>query len=591
MNNRSGYRGIARLLPAAILTFRIVVKSLMLILPAAAAGQQGGTPAAAAAAPGKPAVILSLASYGELRGSFLYLAGLAGQDDAAAQLDALIEAATGGGLDGIDQKQPLGAYGWAGAHGDDGAVVLLVPVADRDGFLGLLGHLDIALRKGDDGVYSADVDRISAPVYFRFANGYAYVTAGDKRVLAADKLLAPDAVLTGMGCTGSADGAGHASGPADGAGAFPDRRPLGGYCPGVPTGIASLIVNLDRIPDEFKELALGELELRLAEAAEKNAPAFESEWQRKFRLATFDGFARSIRTHLYEGGETSLRFDLDRKAGDVTLTVSMAGKAGTAMAAAIADLGQAASTTAGLLRDDAAVNGEMHVAVVDNERELFAALLDDGRRQALADAGSEIERLTMSTVFDAFMPTLKAGELDWSFNLLGPDRDGLYGLIGGVKVSEGRRLENLFRQAPPKDPGTAVSFDVEKVGRVAIHRVTLSLHDEARRVFGDNPLYLAFRDDAVFLAAGARGLALLRQAVAVHPVTTGKLMELQIAVSRLAPLNKVRAAQDIARDVFGDDRDGDRLRLTLQGGTAMTLRLSMAAKVIEYVSRVGRAMK
>jgi hypothetical protein len=350
-------------------------------------------------------------------------------------------------------------------------------------------------------------------------------------------------------------------------------------------------VNIDRIPDEFKELALGELDLRLAEAKERNAPPLETEWQRKFRLATFDSLARSIRTHLYEGGETALRFDLDRKAGDVTLTVTMAGKTGTAMAATIQDLGQATSTTAGLLRDDAAINGEMNVAIAENERELFAALLDDSRRQALANARSQIERLTLSTVFDAVMPTLKAGELDWSFNLLGPDSDGLYAFIGGVKVREGRRLENIFRQTPPKDPATEVSFDIEKVGRIGIHRVTLSMDDQGRRAFGDNPLYLAFRDDAVFFTAGSRGLALLKKALAIAPVTTGKMMELQIAASRLAPLNNVRAAQDIARDVFGDDRDGDRLRLTLEGGDALKLRLSMTAKLIEYVSRIGRIMK
>jgi hypothetical protein len=594
MDNRSEYPAIARLLPAAIFTFRIALVSLMLILPAAAAEQPGGTPAPAARAeaPGEPALILSLASYGELRGTFLYLARLAGQDDAAARLDAVIGDATGGsGLDSIDQKKPFGAYAFAGAHGDDGSVVLLVPLADQGAFLDLLGHLNIAPRKGDDGVYSASVDRVPEPVYFRFANGYAYVTARDKRVLDADRLLPPGAVLTGQGCIGSADPDRKSSGSANGAGAVAHSHPVDRHCPGLGTGILSLIVNIDRIPDELKELALGELDLRLAEARERNAPPFETEWQRKFRLATFDSFARSIRTHLYEGGETSLRFDFDRKAGDATLTVSMAGKAGTAMAAAIRDLGQATSTTAGLLRDDAAINAGMNVAVAENERELYAALLDDSRRQVLADARSQIERLTMSTAFDAVMPTLKAGELDWSFNLLGPDSDGLYTFVGGVKVREGRRLENVFRQAPPRDPATEVSFDVDKVGRIGIHRVTLSLDDEARRAFGDNPLYLAFRDDAVFFTAGSRGLALLKQALAVAPVTTGEMMELQIAVSRLAPLNKVTAAQEIARDVFGDDRNGDRLRLTLEGGNALKLRLSMTAKLIEYVSRIGRAMK
>jgi hypothetical protein len=68
-------------------------------------------------------------------------------------------------------------------------------------------------------------------------------------------------------------------------------------------------------------------------------------------------------------------------------------------------------------------------------------------------------------------------------------------------------------------------------------------------------------------------------------------MQLQVAASRLAPLTQERVAQEIARNVFGDDLDGDRLRLTLDGGKALTLRLSMTTKLIEYTSRIGQAVK
>jgi hypothetical protein len=37
--------------------------------------------------------------------------------------------------------------------------------------------------------------------------------------------------------------------------------------------------------------------------------------------------------------------------------------------------------------------------------------------------------------------------------------------------------------------------------------------------------------------------------------------------------------------------DGDQLRLTLEGGKALTLQLSMTTKLIEYSSRIGQAMK
>jgi hypothetical protein len=575
MKNRSEYPGRAGLLPAAVITFRIALLGLMLTLPAVAVAQdrQGGL--------SKPTLILSLASYEQLRSGLLYLARLAGQDDAAAQLDQLIDARTGNrGLEGIDLHRPMGAYGWVGPHGDDSTLVLLIPVADQNSFLGLLGNFNIAPRQGGDGVYRAYVENLPDPVYLRFANGYAYVTVRDEGVLDDDRLLFPGAVLTGQGCVGPADADYRARG-------YLVNR----YCPNLEAGVLSLIVNIDRIPDEFKELVLGQLALVLAEAKEMDAPPFETEGQRKFRLASIDEIGQSIRAQLYEGGETSLRLDLDRKADEVTLTVSMAGKAGTAMAAAIRDAGRTTSTTAGLLRNDAAVNGEMSVAMLEKQRELFGALLDDSRRQALANIWNPIERMALATAFEAFMPTLNAGELDWAFNLLGPDSDGLYAFTAGVKVRDGARLEKIFRHMPAPDPTTEVTFDVDRVGPVGIHRIMLRMDDDARRAFGGNSVYLAFRDDAVFFTVGSRGLGLLKEALAVAPVMTGRVMELQIAASRLAPLAKERAAQDIARSVFGGDRDGDRLRLTLEGGDAMKLRLSMKAKLIEYASLIGRVMK
>jgi hypothetical protein len=232
----------------------------------------------------------------------------------------------------------------------------------------------------------------------------------------------------------------------------------------------------------------------------------------------------------------------------------------------------------------------MNVSLPPKLRELFGAVIDDGRRQALAKAKDQIERMTLARTFDAFMPTLKAAELDWTFNLQGPGSDGLYAFTGGIKIRDGARLERVFRETPPQDPTTEVRLDVEKVGPVGIHRVTLKMDPDARRAFGDDPVYLAFRDDAVLFTVGPGGLGLIKEALTVAPMT-GKVMELQVAASRLAPLAKERAAQDIARDVFGGDKDGDWLRLTLEGGNAMKLQLSLTTKLIEFASRIGQTVK
>ncbi len=94
----------------------------------------------------------------------------------------------------------------------------------------------------------------------------------------------------------------------------------------------------------------------------------------------------------------------------------------------------------------------------------------------------------------------------------------------------------------------------------------------------------------LFIGAGEKGLSALKEALTAAPAT-GKVMELQMAWSRLAPLADNETAADIARKVFGDDKEGDRLRLTLEGGKALTLRLSLKAKLIDYVNQIEKAKK
>src|SRR5262249_10389151 len=123
-------------------------------------------------------------------------------------------------------------------------------------------------EKGDDGVYSANVEKVPGTVYFRFANNYVYVTVRDREVLDKDKLLAPAMVL-----------------PAGQVGTF------------------SLTLNLDRIPDDLKDLALGGLDNRLADAKEKDVPN-ETEATKKFRMALIDEAGKAIKSLFRDGGET-----------------------------------------------------------------------------------------------------------------------------------------------------------------------------------------------------------------------------------------------------------------------------------------------
>jgi hypothetical protein len=505
----------------------------------------------------KPAVFLRFAALDHLRSDFRYLGEVVGEGEKAKQLDELIGSKLGEkGLEGIDPKKPIGAYGWVGAFGIDSKVVLLVPVANQKAFIDLVSDtLDVKPKKGDDDVYTMEVERLPFAVFFRFVNGYAYITARDKEVLDKDKLLAPDVVL-----------------------------------PGGKVGTASLTVNIDEIPDDLKEKALGAIENHFAALKDKEIPS-HLDSHKKFRDAAVDELSAQVKSLFKHGGATTLRLDLDRKDGDLSLTVSVAGKSGSPLANTIRDLGKQQSCTAALLHPNSALKAELNASLPKKLRELLGPALQDTEKGALSKANDENQREILKTLLDGVMPTLKAAELDTALDIRGPNDKGAYTLVGGIKIQDGVNLERSFLKAAARFP-QQVTLDVEKADQIHIHRINPEKNAKtlARQQLGDNPAYIAFRENVLFLGAGENGLSALKGALAIAP-RTGKVMELQIALARAVRLFDDKKQVEIAREVFGDGKDGDQLRISVEGGDALTLRLFLKAKLIDFVNRVEKAKK
>jgi hypothetical protein len=505
----------------------------------------------------KPAVMLRLAALDHLRGNLRYLGEVVGEGEKAKQLDELIKSKLGEkGLQGLDATKPIGAYGWIGQFGIDSKAVILVPVADKKAFLDLLSDtLDAKPEKDDDDVYTMNLEKLPFSIYFRFANGYAYVTARDKDVLDKDKLLAPETVLAGG-----------------------------------QVGAASITVNIDEIPDDLKDKALAVIENQLAGIKDQEMQG-HTEAQKKLRDAAVDELSAQIKSLFQHGGAATLRLDLDRKDGDLSLTAIVAGKAGSPLANKIRDLGQIQSWTAALLHPNSSLKGELNVSLPQKLRELLGPALQDAEKQMLAKTKDENQREVLNTVLEGIMPTLKAAELDTAIDVRGPNDKGLYTVVAGIKVKDGAKMERSFLKAAARFP-KVVNLDAEKAGQVNIHRINpdKSPKSGARRTLGNNPVYVAFQHDVLLLGAGEKGLGALKEALAAGP-RTGKVMELQLALARLTPLFDNPTQSEVARQVFGDGKDGDRLRISVEGGDALTLRLFLKAKLIDYVNRVEKAKK
>jgi hypothetical protein len=511
-------------------------------------------PAPAGDAKNKPGVVVRVQSLDDLLANARYLAGFFGAEEQVKQFEALIKARIGEkGLDGFDPKRPLGLYGEIGPNGIDSLIVVVLPIADEKAVLGLLENLNLKAEKGKDDVYSLNLEQPPLPIYFRFANKHAYVTLLNPAAIAKDKLLDPTQLLAGNA-----------------------------------NSVLSAHISIDKIPENLKNDAIGQIELNLANVKGQKGPG-ETEAQHKFKGEVIDEVSRQLVSLLKDGGDLALDFSIDRKKNDLSLEISLSGKEKSKLAANIAEWGKLKSTVAGLISKDSAASGVLHFSLPDGVRKSLVQVAEEAFLKQLDKEKDKAKRELATKVYKALEPTLKAGELDLALDLRGPSDKKRYTLVAGLKVQEGEAMEKVARdllREMPAEVKNLVKLDVDKVGSVKIHQIDLGkfLPEEVRQVFGESPLYVAIRPDAVFAAFGDQGLSSIKEAVTVQPKVAAPL-QLDVSVARLAALfgQKEPGVLQAAEQAFGQERNSDKVRLILEGGKTLRLRLEGKAQVLKFI--------
>src|SRR5205807_4979064 len=178
--------------------------------------------------------------------------------------------------------------------------VLLLPVSNEKNLIDALNGFNIQPQKGADGVYTVALPNVPVKTYFRFSNGYAYITAMKKDALDKARLPAPKTVF----------------------GAVKDT-------------LVSVSVRLDQIPEGVKGVMLDQLDMKLAEAIEKNEPN-ETKAQKEFRVKVQQALGDEVKALVRDGGAVEAAFDINVKTKKVTLEASLKGKPGTKLARQIA---------------------------------------------------------------------------------------------------------------------------------------------------------------------------------------------------------------------------------------------------------------
>jgi hypothetical protein len=519
-------------------------------------------PVRAADADSAPSLVIRARSIDGLLEDARALVTMLGKGEEAKQFDGFIKSMMGPkGLEGIDTKKPLGFYGTVGPNGIDSTGIVLVPIADEKAFLALLERLDLKTEKAAGGLYSFSPPRVPVTVYFRFANGYLYGTAENKGAVAKEKLL-----------------------------------PVADVLPSNLTSALSLTVRFDQIPKEIKQLALQQMALKVADAQGTKLPN-ESDVQQQFRSAILKDFERRTAQVLEQGRSFSLRLNLDREKKQIVADASLTGQPASKLAGEIADMGKSTSLFVGDLGTDAAVSLLAHATLPPEVRKAMEPVIDEGMKLALEKEKDEKRRAIAEKFLTIIGPTLKSGDFDGAVTVRGPNKDGKYAVLLGVKLADGSAVEKGFRNIVldlRKEEQEKIKFDVDKAGGYKIHmlEVKKELDDKAKRLFGESQIYMAFRNDAWLLAGGASGLEVLKDALLTKP-KEGPNFQFEMAVKRVAPAMEAdnpNLAKIIA-SVFEKEPDSDKVRFVVEGGKSLRTHFTIDTAVVKFFAELGRSKK
>jgi hypothetical protein len=513
----------------------------------------------------EPTVVIRVNSLDTALKDLKVLTRLINRDKFAQDIQELLQNKAGAkGLHGIDLSRPAGAYVRFGEEVTDINGAVLIPIADTEAFLTLLGNLRMNPTKGKDGLYTVTLNQQSGQnidIYMRIVNKYACFSAPNPDNLAAGKLLDPSKVLAG---------------PAD--------------------SLLSIVARLDQVPAFLRGLAVSQIEEQLRIAQDKAPAQPETPAQAELRKAMIKQASRVIGDTFNDGQRAQLDVSMAKDTKDLTLRLSLSAKPGSELAKTIKNAGEHKSPFAGLLTTNAAFRTSVDVSFPPEVHKAFAKVIEDAAQKSLGELSDPAKRAQAQALVDAIIPTVKSGKLDAFFGMAGPT-DNHYTLLGAIKLTDGDRVGKIVHdllaneiKSMPAAQRDKVKLDFASVGDVKIHKLELPPDPKTKKVLeglpGDANLYVAFRKDAGLLAIGPQALPALKEAIGSQQSGTAPMFQFDFSVGRMAnTIAKTAEQKQEAAKLFPAGKDG-RVRMVVNGGEAMTLRLDIALNVLEFVANI-----
>ncbi|HVK08723.1 MAG TPA: hypothetical protein VM597_08095 [Gemmataceae bacterium] len=528
--------------------------------------------AAPARAADEPSVLVRVQSVNDLLKTAEFVGSLVPEDQ-REQVKQMVDFAKSvidekKGLEGIDVKNPIGLYASLNADNPTTSpVVGLIPVADKDTLLNALKERVKLEIKEKDGLYETTVPDAQMAVYFRFANNYAYVSNQPESI--DPKGLPKPADVLGQS----------------------DKT-------------VTATVRIDRLPEQAKKMAIGFLEAQLAQGKDAPVPN-ETKAIKAFKDQAIDDLTRTLQSVLMDGEKLSLHLNADPKTEEFALELELTGKSGSKLAKDLKSISENKSVVAGAIGSaDAAMAINVSVALAPDLKKLFGPVVDDVLELAKKEANVPGEFQTKAEpLLKALTPSLKAGDLDAGLALHGPDKDDRYTVVFGLKLAEGKKVEDAIRtlvtKELPPEIGGVIKVDAEDLtGGAKLHVIQVGQHldEKMAKVFGKSDAYLSFRDDLLVLAFGPQGKEAVTKAVASKPADVG-VVQFKMQAGRIAAIagdtaDELAAAKAAVKKVFGDKpptKDGVVFAIT--GGDSLKIKIGIQSKAIQFLAETSTVQK
>jgi hypothetical protein len=378
--------------------------------------------------------------------------------------------------------------------------------------------------------------------------------------------------------------------------------------------LLSARVQLSEIPRALKDRFLNQLEAQ-AQQQDGRRPG-EDEAHYKSRIGAQRVALEAMKVLARDGESIRLELDLDRKAAELALDLSLTARPGSELAKSLRSLQGRRSRFQEMAKDPSlAYWGSFPLA--KELRDLYAQVFDPLLKGDVPGFSTPEKRKLFTRFMELVKTNLSAEELDYGIAFGRQPKAGgrapHFSLVFGMKVRDGCAFETLIRDVfaevkPEND--FKMEFNVARAADgTAIHRLS-GPHNEKdpkdvnmAKVFGkDSSLSFAFREDAIFAAFGEDSQAAVRSAIAgftaSRPAGAGSSAPIAV-VARLADVGEVvgeegdrakfrRASASAFR---GEAAEQDRVSLVLKGaGDGIRLRLSFDLAALKFFATLGRPM-